>query len=127
MLQPSPAARGHGTLVFDGDCGFCTTSAGWARRLAPDATVVAWQQTDLDALGIDRAAAVAALQFVDTHGRVSGGAAAVARFLVDAGLPWSLLGRLLLLPGVRRLAAAAYGLVADNRYWLPGGTPACRL
>ncbi len=120
------AARGSGTLVFDGDCGFCTTSAGWARRIAPGAAVVAWQQADLAALGVDRAAA-AAVQYVDAGGRVSGGAAAVASYLVGAGRVWRLLGWFLLLPGVRAVAALGYRLVADNRYRLPGGTPACRL
>jgi len=31
----------------------------------------------------------------------------------------------IMLPGISWLAAKAYRLVANNRYRLPGGTPAC--
>jgi predicted DCC family thiol-disulfide oxidoreductase YuxK len=115
------------TLIFDGDCGFCTTSAGWARRIAPDVETVAWQLTDLDALGVSADAAAAEVQFVDADGRVSGGAAAVARLLLASGGLLGGLGRLMLLPVVRNVAAWIYKLVAANRYRLPGGTPACRI
>ena len=38
---------------------------------------------------------------------------------------WRPLGHLVTLPGVRRLAGRVYTYVADHRYALPGGTPAC--
>lgn len=116
-----------GTLIFDGDCGFCTTSAGWARRIAPGLETVAWQLTDLDALGVSEVAARDAVQYVDDGGKVSGGAEAIARLLVARGSVWGPLGRLMLLPVARAVAAWVYKKVADNRYRLPGGTPACRL
>ena len=41
------------TLVFDGDCAFCTRSAEVARRLLPaDVQVVPWQFLDLAAAGV---------------------------------------------------------------------------
>ena len=116
-----------GTLIFDGDCGFCTTSAGWVRRIAPNVDTVAWQLTDLEALGVSEAAARDAVQYVDDDGHVSAGAEAIARLLVSRGSVWAVLGRLMLLPVVRVAAAWVYKKVADNRYRLPGGTPACRL
>jgi len=119
--------RGSGTLIFDGDCGFCTTSAGWAKRIVPGADVVAWQLTDLDRFGITPEAADAEIQYVDVDGRVSGGAAAIARLLVSRGALWGVLGRFALLPGIRTVAAWVYRWVADNRYRLPGGTPACKV
>jgi predicted DCC family thiol-disulfide oxidoreductase YuxK len=119
--------RGSGTLIFDGDCGFCTTSAGWAKRIVPGADVVAWQLTDLERFGITPEAADAEIQYVDVDGRVSGGAAAIARLLVSRGALWGVLGRVALLPGVRAVAAWVYRWVADNRYRLPGGTPACKV
>jgi predicted DCC family thiol-disulfide oxidoreductase YuxK len=115
------------TLIFDGDCGFCTTSAGWARRIAPDVETVAWQLTDLDAWGVAPEAAAAEVQFVDDAGHVSAGAMAVAHLLIAAGGVLALLGRFIELPVVRVLAAWVYQLVAANRYRLPGGTPACRV
>jgi predicted DCC family thiol-disulfide oxidoreductase YuxK len=115
-----------GTLLFDGDCGFCTTAAGMAARIAPAVTVVPWQRADLVALGVRAEAAEAALQWVALDGKVYAGAAAAARLLVSAGRAWKLLGWLLLLPVVRTIAELVYRLVAANRHRLPGGTPACR-
>src|SRR4051794_25035191 len=115
------------TLIFDGDCGFCTTSAGWARRIAPGVDTVAWQLTDLDALGVSADAAAAAVQFVDADGRVSGGAAAIAHLLLASGGLLGFVGPLMLLPGVRVVAEWPYKLAAANRYRLPGGPPACRI
>ena len=119
--------RGSGTLIFDGDCGFCTTSAGWAKRIVPGADVVAWQLIDLDQFGITPAAADAELQYVDADGRVSGGSDAIAGLLVSRGSVWGVLGRFMLLPGVRTVAGVVYRWVAKNRHRLPGGTPACRV
>lgn len=116
-----------GTLIFDGDCGFCTTSAGWARRLVPTVDTVAWQLSDLDALGVSAAAAAAEVQYVDDDGRVSGGAEAIAQLLVSRGGAVGLAGRVMSARGVRAVARWTYAKVAANRYRLPGGTPACRL
>ena len=119
-------------LVFDGDCGFCTSSAGWvARRLhhpgRPDALLVPWQRTDLVGLGTTAARAQREVLWVTPDGPVLGGAEAFAGWLRSGGRPYAALGVLLGLPGVRLLAAAGYRLVAANRSRLPGGTPACAL
>lgn len=116
------------TLVYDGDCAFCTRSVaaiGSLRLAAP--RIVAWQHADLDALGLTRAQCEREIQWVAAGGRVDGGAQGVARLLLASGLPWSVLGALLRIPPVRWLAAVAYRLVADNRHRLLGGTPACAL
>ena len=116
------------TLVFDGDCAFCTSAVGVARRLLPDpVTVVAWQFADLAALGVTADRAQQEVLWVDADGTVSGGAAAVARLLRTAGLPWSVLGVLISVPPLRWVAPPVYRLVAANRHRLPGGTPACRV
>jgi predicted DCC family thiol-disulfide oxidoreductase YuxK len=120
------ADRLSGTLLFDGDCGFCTTAAGLAARIAPTATVVPYQRADLAVLGVREEDAADALQWVAPGGRVDSGAAAAARLLVSAGRGWKPLGLLLLLPIVRSVAELLYRLVAANRHRLPGGTPACR-
>ena len=116
------------TLLFDGDCAFCTRSAEVARRVLPaDCDVTAWQFADLAAFGVTAERAQAEVLWVDRDGAVSGGAAAVARGLRAAGRPWSLLGVVLTVPPVTWLAPFVYRLVAANRYRLPGGTAACRL
>jgi predicted DCC family thiol-disulfide oxidoreductase YuxK len=120
------AERVSGTLLFDGDCGFCTSSARVAARIAPAATVVPYQRADLAALGVSAVDAAAALQWVADDGRVAAGGAAVAGLLRGAGGGWAVLGRLLDLPGIRVLAGVVYRVVAAQRHRLPGGTPACR-
>lgn len=112
-------------LVYDGDCGFCTTCVGVLERIGPDAEIVAWQLTDLAALGITEEQAADAVQLVQIDGTVRSGHEAVAAVLGTAGRIWRTAGRALLLPGISWLAAKGYRLVAANRYRLPGGTPAC--
>ena len=116
------------TLVYDGDCGFCTTAVRWIDRLRLRAgTVVPWQTADLPSLGLTQAECEEKLQWVADDGRVSAGHEAVARLLLHTGLPWSVPGALLLVPPLSWLAAWVYELVAANRGKLPGGTPACAL
>ena len=113
------------TLVYDGDCGFCTSAVSLIPRLRLRADrVVAWQLADLPALGLTAEQAAAAVQWVDADG-VASGHRAVARLLMASGPLWSLVGRALLLPVISPLAARVYALVADNRGRLPGGTPTC--
>lgn len=120
------------TLVYDGDCGFCTRCVRFVeRRLSPPRAtrlqVIAWQEADLDVLGVQREDAEKAVQWVAASGRVSAGAEAVARLLRNAGGPWSVAGSLLLVPPVRWGAERVYRLIAANRGRLPGATPACAL
>ena len=114
-------------LLFDGDCGFCTTCAGLLERIGPEAEVVAWQFADLGELGVTEAQAVDAVQWVDVDGTVRSGHEAIAAVLSTAGRVWKIVGRLMLLPGISWVATRVYRLVADNRYRMPGGTPACRV
>ena len=46
------ASAARPILVFDGDCGFCTSSAGFGRRLLGVEHVEPWQFLDLDELGL---------------------------------------------------------------------------
>jgi predicted DCC family thiol-disulfide oxidoreductase YuxK len=112
-------------LVYDGDCGFCTTCARFLERIGSDAEVVAWQLTDLAGLGITEEQATDAVQWVAVDGTILSGHEAIAAVLSSDGRAWKLVGGALRLPGISWLAARAYRLTADNRYRLPGGTPAC--
>ena len=47
--------------------------------------------------------------------------------LVDRGGMWALLGRIALTPPLIGVLGLLYGLIAKNRYRLPGATDACRL
>jgi predicted DCC family thiol-disulfide oxidoreductase YuxK len=114
------------TLVFDGDCGFCTRSAEVARRVLPaGVAVTAWQFADLAALGTTAQRAQREALWIGADGRVAGGATAVSRALRATGGVWLVLGWLLAVPPVSWLARVVYRVVAANRMRLPGGTPAC--
>ncbi|MBB4942552.1 putative DCC family thiol-disulfide oxidoreductase YuxK [Streptosporangium album] len=119
--------REEPVMIFDGDCGFCTTSVRFAERVfGVRARVTPWQFADLTALGTTRERAEREVLWVE-RGRVYGGAQAVARLLIAAGPPWILAGLVLRIPPFRWVARGAYRLVAKNRHRLPGGTPACSL
>lgn len=119
------AQRRRPTLVFDGDCAFCTSCARLLGRIGPQAEIVAWQLADLEELGITAAQAAEAVRWVDLDGTVRTGHEAIAAALSTAGMPWRIAGRALQLPLISSLAAAGYRLIARNRHRLPGGTPAC--
>jgi predicted DCC family thiol-disulfide oxidoreductase YuxK len=113
-------------LIFDGDCGICTSLAEFARAwVRPEAAIAPWQRLDLPALGLTEEQCRVALQWVDAGRSIHSAQDAVARLLL-AGRPWwRPLGALLLIPGVHWFAGVAYRWVATHRYRLPGGTPAC--
>lgn len=120
----------QGTLIFDGDCGFCTTSAHWIEQRWPagSAQAIPWQRLHVDRL------AEFGLTIDDVRDRawwadalgVRGGERAVVAALKAAGGVWGLVGLLLDAPPLNWLAGPGYQIVARNRSKLPGGTPACR-
>ena len=124
-------------LVFDGDCGFCTTSARflvrWVVRRhrhsagpSSEPSVQPWQRLDLAELGLTPDQCRTAVQWVGKDGQVASGHEAIAEVL-RAGHPlWRPVGALMVAPGLSRLAGCLYSWISDHRYALPGGTPACR-
>ena len=67
------------TLVFDGDCGFCTATVNLAKRwLRPRAVIVAYQFADLADLGLSTQECVEAVQWVGADGSHRSGGQAVA-------------------------------------------------
>jgi predicted DCC family thiol-disulfide oxidoreductase YuxK len=115
-------------LVFDGDCGFCSTSVRFIERRIPTrAEIKPFQHTDLAALGTTAERAAREVLWVAQDGGVFGGAQAVARLLIDADGWWRPLGELARVPPFRWAASGGYRLVSRYRHRLPGGTPACAL
>lgn len=118
-------------LIFDGDCGICTRLADLTtarlRRRPEDFDVTAWQHLELDEYPVTAEQCDAAAQWVDARGRVWSGQDAVAQTLIAGRPGLRLAGRLILLPGVNRLAGVVYRWVAANRHRLPGGTPVCSM
>lgn len=113
-------------LVFDGDCGFCTSCVNvMTRWIRPAVDVGAWQDMDLNAVGLTSVECAQALQFVDDDGTISSGSRAVTGMLRTAPRPWPWIAAVADAPIVRRLADVTYRVVARNRSMLPGATPAC--
>jgi predicted DCC family thiol-disulfide oxidoreductase YuxK len=114
------------TLVYDGDCGFCTRCVGLIPAgVARSAVVVPYQRADLAALGLSAERCASAVQWVGADGARGSGADAIARLLISGGGFWRPVGAALLTPPLSWLAALVYRVVAANRMRLPGGTPAC--
>ena len=115
------------TLVYYGDCAFCTSSVRWATRLRMRAdVVVAWQHTDLAPLRLTQQQCEDAVQLV-TPARTWSGHEAVAPLMLRSPFYWKHVGALLLTPPVSWLARWVYRWVADHRDLMPGGTAACAL
>lgn len=116
------------TLVYDGDCGFCSTAVRWLEHHLPAMPATEPSQwADLHALGLSAQEAQERVWLV-VNGRRHGGHHAVSVLLrrqPHAG--WRLLGWLLAFPPFSPFAAAGYALVARYRHRLPGGTPTCRM
>jgi predicted DCC family thiol-disulfide oxidoreductase YuxK len=119
------------TMVFDGDCAFCSSSVRWAERhLGAPVEFTPWQELDLEALGLTQQQVEHAVQWLpapDRRGVVRSGAGAVGRLLLCSRWPWRGLALFALVPPFSWVAALAYRVIAANRHRLPGGTPACAM
>ena len=118
-------------LIFDGDCGFCTSAATWAAAgWRESATLTAWQQlgeNGLSSFGLTVADAQSAAWWIDPIGGNYRGHGAVGKALANGRGLRHVAGVLILIPPISFLAAGGYAIVARYRYRLPGGTPACRI
>lgn len=126
--MPTTGSAHPATLIFDGDCGFCTTAVQWLQRRLPRVpAIVPFQWADLGGFALTDEQARSRVWFV-TGGQQYGGAAAVAAILRgQPNFALRVLGWLGTVPPWSLAAEAGYRLVARYRYRLPGGTPACRL
>jgi predicted DCC family thiol-disulfide oxidoreductase YuxK len=99
-------------LVYDGDCRFCVAAVLRLERwFEPAAPRVAWQQADLDALGLTAEESRAAVQWVSGDQHVSGADAVSAWLRTGKKLKPITATFPLLLPIGRLL----YPVVARNR------------
>lgn len=127
--NPLPPPLSAGTLIYDGDCGFCTATARWVeRRLGDDYQLVPSQQADLATLGLTDDDVARSAWWIDPDGTRSDEHRCIAKSLRAMSAPWPALGRLLTLRPISSLAGWVYRLVAGNRYRLPrfGNPRACK-
>lgn len=103
-------------LVYDGECKFCMWCVRFlVRRTRRPLVCVAYQTAELAPLGLTREQCELAVQWVATDGRQQSANFAAAAALRNARFPYPLLGVIINLPGIRKLAAFAYGQVAQRR------------
>jgi predicted DCC family thiol-disulfide oxidoreductase YuxK len=108
------------TVLYDGDCGFCTASVRAAsRRLRAPVQAVPWQRADLAALGVPPGDARLAVQWIGADGTRFQGHRAVAAWLRGSGGGWRVLAALLTAPGLDAVSAAGYRLLVANRHRIP--------
>lgn len=115
-------------LIYDGDCGFCTSAARWITRIVPAAPdAQPYQFLDLDQYGLTEDDCAERVWLVTPTTQYGGHLAVAALLRHQPTSPWRTLGWLATVPPWSWTAAAAYALVARYRYLLPGGTPACQI
>lgn len=94
-------------LVFDGDCGICTVSAGWVDRNCPGVTTVSHHARGM--------AAIDKVIWIDGDDRREGARAVAAVLRRARRRRHRALGRVIGLPVIRSAAEVVYLLVARNR------------
>jgi predicted DCC family thiol-disulfide oxidoreductase YuxK len=108
------------TLVYDGDCDFCSRLARWVERHDRGGRVSARPNQEpglIESLGLTRAEVDRASWAVDRGGRRFEGAAGISRILRELGGGWRVLGSLYLLPPIGWLEDQYYKRVARRRRW----------
>ncbi len=131
------------TLIYDGDCGFCTSAVHWLERnlpIMPKSTPFQWAA--LEEFGLTREEATERVWVVIAEQSGAGGPSdGDSELLHQYGgylaisvilrhqphLGWRFLGILLDTPPFSVVAGLGYSLTARFRYLLPGGTPACKM
>ena len=113
-------------LIFDGDCGFCTTTANYIEKNSSTPIEIhPWQWVELSDYGLTAEITAAKVQ-VFADGKLFGGHRAFAKILrIQKQLWFKVLGGLMVTPPFSWGARVAYYFVAKYRHKLPGGTPAC--
>lgn len=115
-------------LIFDGDCGFCTSTSNYiAKRSKVPIEIIPWQYVDFTNLPITKEDCADQVYLL-IDGKSYGGHEGFAMTLrVQPNDFISFIGSVAMSPALRWFAKPTYRLVAKYRHKLPGGTPACKL
>jgi predicted DCC family thiol-disulfide oxidoreductase YuxK len=118
-------------LIFDGDCGFCTSAAIWTKKgWRGDERIVAFQElgpAGLARVGLSVEDAERAAWWVDGSGKTWRGHRAIAKSLQAGTGARRTVGRVMGSPLATPFAALAYRLAVRYRHRLPGATAACQV
>jgi predicted DCC family thiol-disulfide oxidoreductase YuxK len=113
-------ADGRVTLVYDGECEFCTRLARWVERRDGRGRVSVRPNQEaglIESLGLTREEVGRAAWAVEPGGRKFEGAAAINRVLRELGGGWAVFGSLYQVPPVGWVEDRYYGRVARRRAW----------
>merc|ERR1712062_562362 len=114
-----PGCRGLTTVFYDGKCGLCSKEINHYMKIAPKG-VFHWQDVtqsaeELEKRGISLAESLRLLHATDSDGRLHIGVDAF--LLIWSQLDrWRLLGRIVALPPVRKVANLLNVAFADKRF-----------
>jgi len=115
------AADPRPVLIYDGHCRFCVQHVSWLERLVNGAVRLQSYHDPgvfMRYPGLTPSQCERALQFVESDGRIYGGAEAIAAtLLLRPAL--AVVGWLYYVPGIRQVADWSYHLVARNRFDWP--------
>lgn len=114
-------------LIYDGDCGFCQRSLGWALRLGITCEHRPSHQVDLAAHGLSEQDVIEAAWYVDGDRRLRGHEAIAGALRTSRHAPVRWLGAVVGSRVLRPVAVRVYAWVARNRHRLPGASDACAL
>jgi predicted DCC family thiol-disulfide oxidoreductase YuxK len=115
-------------LIFDGDCGFCTTTANYIKaNSSVSIEIHPWQWIELADYGLTKEQASAKVQMVVNSKNYSGHKAFAKILRIQNQWWFKVLGGILVIPPFSWGARVGYYFVAKYRHKLPGGTPACAM
>jgi predicted DCC family thiol-disulfide oxidoreductase YuxK len=115
-------------LIFDGDCGFCTTATNFIlKHTSTPLDAQPYQFLDPTTHGLTLDQVKAKVYLVLEGGNYEGHEAFGKLFQIQKSPLLRGFGKLILIPPFVWLAKPGYALVARYRQKLPGGTPACKL
>lgn len=115
-----------GTLLYDGDCAFCTRVATWVAARG-NVQIQPWQRRDRLPDGLTEDDVNTRAYWLEDDRPVAGGAEAIARSMQARGGLYGPYGSLLRTRLMRGIAERSYSKIAHHRHQLPGGTDACKL
>ncbi|WP_426573353.1 thiol-disulfide oxidoreductase DCC family protein [Aquihabitans sp. McL0605] len=116
-------------FLYDGDCSFCSSCARFIDTWIPTgATVVPWQWTSIDELGVTIDEVDTGVVWVTSTTSHTNGPEGIADLLrASHRKVWHPAGWLLGRRPVLWVAWPVYRWIARNRHRMPGGTAQCSL
>ncbi len=116
------------TLIYDGDCAFCTRCVVWgAANLSAFPNPVAFQSLQPENYGLTDADVRKAV-WVISGATVLSGARAVAWILKgQKSVGWRWFGNFIDWCPIRPISSLVYRIVARNRHRMPGASTECKM